>query len=430
MDRFTGLIGLAVIIALATLLSRNRSRIRWATVVWGVVLQFALAGVVIAWPMGASLLKSFSDGVTGAIAFSDKGAEFVFAWLAQPDVMLKISQATHVDFAPFIFAFKVMPIVIFIASFFTILYYLGIMQRIVELFAIVMTKLLRVSGAESLAVAANIFIGQTEAPIIIAPFIPRMTKSELLTMMTGGMAHISGAVLLAYAAMGIPANYLITASVMAAPATIVIAKILRPEVDEPVTAGHVRVKIEREHANVIEAAASGASQGMTLVINIVAMLIAFIALVSMFNGLLGVIGPWIPFAHFAAPGPGVDPAKTFSLQWLFSSCLWPLAWVMGVPQADCGNVARLIGFKTVLNEFVAYAEMSKVVFATEKGRLIAAFALCGFANFSSIGIQIGGIGGLAPSRKGDIARLGLWALLGGSLATFMSATIAGILMRP
>jgi len=426
-DRFTGLIGLAVIIGLATLLSKNRARIRWLTVVWGLVLQFALAGIVIAWPMGASLLKRFSDGVTGAIAYSDKGAEFVFAWLAQPEVMAKISAATHVDFAPFIFAFKVMPIVIFIASFFTILYYLGIMQKIVELFAIVMTKLLRVSGAESLAVAANIFIGQTEAPIIIAPFIPQMTTSELLTMMTGGMAHISGAVLLAYAAMGIPANYLITASVMAAPATIVIAKILRPEVDEPVTAGHVRVKVHREHVNVIEAAAGGASQGMTLVINIVAMLIAFIALISMFNGFIGMIGPHLPFGHFAAPGPAVDPNRMLSLQWLFSRCLWPLAWVMGVPSIDCSNVARLIGFKTVINEFVAYAEMSKVAFATEKGRLIASFALCGFANFSSIGIQIGGIGGLAPSRKGDIARLGLWALLAGSLVSFMTAAIAGLI---
>jgi len=429
MGRLTGFIGLAVILAVATILSRNRSRIRWGTVVWGLALQFAVAGIVIAWPTGARLLKSFSDGVTGAIAYSDRGAEFVFSWLAQPDVIARISKATGVEFAPFIFAFKVMPIVIFIASFFTILYYLGIMQRIVELFAIVMTKLLKVSGAESLAVAANIFIGQTEAPIIIAPFIGRMTTSELLTMMTGGMAHISGAVLLAYAAMGIPANYLITASVMAAPATIVIAKILRPEVDEPVTAGHVRVKIEREHANVIEAAAAGASQGMTLVINIVAMLIAFIALVSMMNGFLGWVGPHLPFGHFRAPGAGVDPIQTFSLQWLFSVCLSPLAWSMGVPSADCGTVARLIGFKTVLNEFVAYAEMSRMVFATEKGRLIASFALCGFANFSSIGIQIGGIGGLAPTRKSDIARLGLWALLGGSLATFMSATIAGILIR-
>lgn len=415
MERFQGLIGLAVIIGLATLLSKNRNRIRWATVGWGLVLQFALGWIVISWKTGADALKAFSDGITGAIAYSDKGAEFVFAWLSDPSVGGRISKATGVDFNPFIFAFKVMPIVIFIASFFTILYYLGIMQRVVQVFAIVMTKLLRVSGAESLAVAANIFIGQTEAPIIIAPYIPKMTMSELLTMMTGGMAHISGAVLLAYAAMGIPANYLITASVMAAPATIVMAKLLRPEVEEPVTSGAVKVKIEREHANVVGAAAAGASQGVALAINIIAMLIAFIALISLFNGLLGWIGAKIGFPEL-------------SLQFIFSIVLWPLAWVMGVPSPDCETVARLIGFKTVLNEFVAYAEMSKITtWGSEKAHLIASFALCGFANFSSIGIQIGGIGGLAPSRKGDIARLGFWALLGGSLATFMSATIAGIL---
>ena len=414
MARFTGLIGLVVILGVAFLLSKNRSRIRWATIGWGVVLQFFLGWLVITWQDGADALKAFSDGITGAIAYSDEGAKFVFNWLAGPQDA--IGKATGLPAGGIVFAFKVMPIVIFIASFFTILYYLGVMQRVVQLFAVVMTKLLRISGAESLAVAANIFIGQTEAPIIISPYIPKMTNSELLTMMTGGMAHISGAVLLAYAAMGIPAHYLITASVMAAPATIVIAKLLRPEVDEPVTSGTVKVKIEKEHANVVEAAAAGASQGVALAINIVGMLIAFIALISLLNGGLTWLGGKVGFPEL-------------SLQWLFSKVLWPLAWVMGVPAVDCDKVARLIGFKTVLNEFVAYAEMSKIPVAewTEKGRLIASFALCGFANFSSIGIQIGGIGGLAPTRKSDIARLGFWALLGGSLATFMSATIAGIL---
>ncbi|MBK9372218.1 MAG: NupC/NupG family nucleoside CNT transporter [Holophagales bacterium] len=427
MDRFTGFIGLAVILLACFALSHDRKRIRWATIAWGVVLQFALGWLVISWKTGASALKSFSEGITGAIAYSDKGADFVFGWLSNPAVGGQIFKATGVDYSPFIFAFKVMPIVIFIASFFTILYYLGVMQKVVQVFAVVMTKLLKISGAESLAVSANIFIGQTEAPIIVAPYIPKMTNSELLTMMTGGMAHISGAVLLAYAAMGVPAEYLITASVMAAPATIVIAKLLRPEVEVPATAGAVTVKIEHEHANVIEAASSGASQGVSLAINIAGMLIAFIALVSLFNGLLAWVGTFI---GFPAAGPGVDPATNLSLQWLFSKLLWPLAWVMGVPSVDCSKVARLIGFKTVLNEFVAYAEMTKIPMSewTEKGRLIASFALCGFANFSSIGIQIGGIGGLAPSRKSDIARLGLWALLAGSLATFMSATIAGILL--
>ena len=415
MERFTGVIGLFVILLVAYLASNNRKAIRWRTVVWGVVMQVCLGWLVISWQAGADALKSFSDGITGAIAYSDEGAKFVFSWLADPAIGAQISAKTGIPFSPFIFAFKVMPIVIFIASFFTILYHLGIMQKVVEVFAVVMKKLLDVSGAESLAVAANIFIGQTEAPIIIAPYINRMTNSELLTMMTGGMAHISGAVLLAYAAMGIPASYLITASVMAAPATIVIAKMLRPETEEPETRGAVKVKIEKTHANVIEAASSGASQGVSLAINIVGMLIAFIALISLFNGFLGWVGAKAGMADL-------------SLQWIFSRALWPLAWVMGVPAADCATVAKLLGFKTVINEFVAYAEMSQVkTWASEKSHLIASFALCGFANFSSIGIQIGGIGGLAPARKSDIARLGLWALLGGSLATFMSATIAGIL---
>ncbi|MBL8112670.1 MAG: NupC/NupG family nucleoside CNT transporter [Acidobacteria bacterium] len=411
-------------IGIGYLFSKNRSRIRWKTIAWGVLLQFALGGLVIAWPAGAHALERFSHAVTGAVAYSDKGSEFVFGWLSQPAIGDAISKATGVGFGSFIFAFKVMPIVIFIASFFTILYYLGIMQRVVQVFAIVMAKLLHLSGAESLAVAANIFIGQTEAPILIAPYISRMTMSELLTMMTGGMAHISGAVLLAYASMGVPAEYLITASVMAAPATIVMAKLLRPEVDEPETAGTVKISHEKEHANVVEAAAAGASQGMQLAINIVAMLIAFIALISLLNGGLSWVGQYIGFA-----GPGGAEADQLSMQWLFSKVLWPLAWVMGVPAADCGTVARLIGFKTVLNEFVAYVEMTKIAPGawSDKARIIASFALCGFANFSSIAIQIGGIGGLAPNRKSDIARLGGWALLGGSLATFMSASIAGIL---
>ena len=422
MERYQGLIGLVVILGVAYLLSKDRSKIRWATVGWGLFLQFALGWLVISWQTGANLLKSFSDGITGAIGYSDKGAQFVFSWLSGPQDM--IGKATGMPIGGIIFAFKVMPIVIFIASFFTILYHLGVMQRVVQVFAVVMTKLMKVSGAESLAVAANIFIGQTEAPIIIAPYIAKMTMSELLTMMTGGMAHISGAVLLAYAAMGIPANYLITASVMAAPATIVMAKMLRPETEEPATSGTVKLKVEKEHANVIEAAASGASQGMSLAINIVAMLIAFIALISLFNGGLIWVGEHTNFASWGA----TTPDEQFTLQWIFSRLLWPLAWVMGVPTIDCSKVARLIGFKTVLNEFVAYAEMSKIaVWGSEKSRLIASFALCGFANFSSIGIQIGGIGGLAPTRKSDIARLGFWALLGGSMATFMSATIAGIL---
>jgi CNT family concentrative nucleoside transporter len=276
---------------------------------------------------------------------------------------------------------------------------------------------MKVSGAEALCVAANVFIGQTEAPVMIAPYIPRMTTSELLTMMTGGMAHVSGAVMLAYVTMGAPLKYLITASVMAAPGTFLIAKILWPETEEPVTMGEVRMKVEKTSANFIDAAAAGASQGMTLVLNISAMLIAFVALVAMANGFLGWAG-------------GLFGATGFSLQTIFGWVLAPVAFVMGTPKADIPIVANLIANKTVINEFFAFSMMKDVVGQlSDKGRLVATFALCGFANFSSIGIQIGGIGGLAPTRKSDLARLGLRALLAGSLVSFMTASIAGVLFE-
>ena len=411
--RWIGLAGVAVIFGIAYLFSANRRAIRWYTVLWGFSLQVLFAFLVLYWEAGKNALERFSMAITGAISYADQGGSFVFGWLTGR--MEKIGEATGQPIGGYIFAFKVLPIVIFIASFFTIMYYLGIMQKIVQGMAWVMQRLMKVSGAESLAVAANVFIGQTEAPILIAPYIPTMTRSELLTMMTGGMAHVSGAVLLAYVAMGIPAKYLITASVMAAPGAIMMAKILMPETEVPVTMGKVTLKVEKTHTNLIDAAASGASQGMMLVINIVAMLIAFIALIALLNGFLGWAG-------------GLFGHPEFQLQQVFAWVLWPLAVVMGVPIPDAAKVADLIGNKTVINEFFAYARMSTIQAGmSEKARLIASFALCGFANFSSIGIQIGGIGGLAPTRKGDIARLGFRALLGGSLASFMTATIAGLL---
>lgn len=413
MDRWIGLIGIVVILGIAYAFSTNRKAIRWYTVGWGFALQILFAFLVLYWEAGKNALERFSFAITGAISYADQGGSFIFGWLAGP--MDALGQATGLPIRGYIFGFKVLPIIIFIAAFFTIMYYLGIMQKIVQGMAWVMRRLMKVSGAESLAVAANVFIGQTEAPILIAPYIPTMTRSEILTMMTGGMAHVSGAVLLAYVAMGIPAEYLITASVMAAPGAIMMAKILLPETETPVTMGEVKLKVEKTHTNVIDAAASGAGQGMTLVINIVAMLIAFIALIALLNGFLGWVG-------------GLFGYPEFQLQTVFGWVLWPLAVVMGVPIKDAATVADLIGNKTVINEFFAYAKMSTVQAGmSEKARIIASFALCGFANFSSIGIQIGGIGGLAPTRKSDIAQLGFRALLGGSLASFMTATIAGLL---
>jgi concentrative nucleoside transporter, CNT family len=411
--RWIGLVGMVVIVAIALALSKNRRAIRWRTIGWAFALQLAFAFLVLYWERGKQALESLSSGVSRAIGFADQGSGFLFGWLAGP--MDTVGEKTGLPLRGFIFAFKVLPIIIFICAFFSILYYFGVIQIVVRAMAWVMQKTMKVSGAEALCVAANVFIGQTEAPVLIAPYIPAMTTSELLTMMTGGMAHVSGAVMLAYVTMGAPLKYLITASVMAAPGTFLIAKILWPETETPVTMGTVRMKVEKTNANFIDAAASGASQGMTLVLNISAMLIAFVALIAMANGLLGWIG------HFWGH-------PEFSLQQIFGWVLGPLAFILGVPAQDRDTVGNLIANKTVINEFFAFSMMKDVVGQlTEKGKLIATFALCGFANFSSIGIQIGGIGGLAPTRKSDLARLGFRALLAGSLVSFMTAAIAGLI---
>jgi CNT family concentrative nucleoside transporter len=410
-----GLVGMAVIVATALALSRNRRAIRWRTVGWAFVLQLAFAFLVLYWERGKEALERFSDGVSRAIGYADQGSAFLFGWLAGP--MDTLGAKTGMPLRGFVFAFKVLPIIIFICAFFSILYHFGIIQVVVKGMAWVMQRTMKVSGAEALCVAANVFIGQTEAPVLIAPYIPAMTTSELLTMMTGGMAHVSGAVMLAYVTMGAPLKYLITASVMAAPGTFLIAKILWPETETPVTMGTVRMKVEKTSANFIDAAASGATQGMTLVLNISAMLIAFVALIAMLNGFLGWLG------HFWN-------SPTFSLQKIFGWVLGPLAYILGAPKQDIDTVGNLIANKTVINEFFAFSMMKDVVGQlSEKGKLIATFALCGFANFSSIGIQIGGIGGLAPSRKSDLARLGFRALLAGSLVSFMTAAIAGLMFE-
>ncbi len=411
--RWIGLLGMALIVVVALVLSRNRSAIRWRTIGWAFALQLAFAAIVLYWDRGKEALEAFSNKVSSAIGYADQGSSFLFGWLAGP--MDDLGAKTGLPLRGFIFAFKVLPIIIFICAFFSLLYYFGIIQVLVKAMAWVMQKTMKVSGAEALCVAANVFIGQTEAPVLIAPYIPAMTTSELLTMMTGGMAHVSGAVMLAYVTMGAPLKYLITASVMAAPGTFLIAKILWPETDSPVTMGTVKMQVEKTSANFIDATASGATQGMTLVLNISAMLIAFVALIAMLNGFLGWVG------HFWG-----NPE--FSLQKIFGWVLGPLAILLGVPKQDAAIVGNLIANKTVINEFFAFSMMKDVVGQlSEKGKLIATFALCGFANFSSIGIQIGGIGGLAPTRKSDLARLGFRALLAGSLVSFMTAAIAGLI---
>ncbi len=396
-----------VLLSIAYLFSQNRKAIQWKIVGWGLFLQLLFGLLVLKLNFGQKALSVVAAGVTQLIGFADAGGGFVFGWIVEdPD--------------KFVFAFKVLPIVIFISSFFTCLYYLGIMQLIVLGMAKLMTRFMGVSGAESLAAAANVFMGQTEAPIIIAPYIPKMTYSELMALMTGGMATVSGAILGGYIGLGISAEYLITASVMAAPASLLMAKMIIPETEVSNTAGKVTLKIERTDTNLIEAAARGASQGMTLAINIAAMLIAFIAIIYLVNGCFA----WVGRVTTLEASLG----QPLSLELIFGYLLSPVAFIMGVPWEDVTKVGQLIGVKVVLNEFVAYGQLATLKSQMlPKSELIATFALCGFANFSSVGIQIGGIGGLAPNRKADLARLGLRAVLAGSLASFMTATLAGML---
>ena len=431
-----GLFGLAVVIGIAFLFSNNKRKVNWRLVGTGVTLQFIFAFIIIKTEIGKSVFHAISGGFVKLLDFTTEGASFVFGPLA-------IGPAAPGTMG-FFFAFQVLPTIIFFAALMSVFYYLGIMQRIVQGIAWFMAKVLGTSGAESLAVAASVFIGQTEAPLTVKPYISTMTKSELLTMMIGGMAHISGGVMAAYVQMlGVAfakangweletaqvqfASHLLAASVMSAPATIIIAKVLIPEVEEPVTKGTVKIEIEKPHSNLIEAAAGGASDGVKLAINVAAMLIAFVALIALLNSLLGWTGEItglnaILMQNFNRP---------LSLELLFGLVLQFVAFAIGVPWQDALNVGSLIGIKTVLNEFVAYSKLADMISAnmlSQKAITIATYALCGFANFSSIAIQIGGISPLAENRRADIAKFGLRALLGGTIATLMTATIAGILI--
>ncbi len=412
-----GLFGLAVLLSIALVFSAKRGEIDWKLVASGISLQLFFAVLVILVPGGRVFFEGLARIFVRIISFAMDGAAFIFGPLADPSNL------------GFIFAFQVLPTVIFFAALMGVLYHLGLMQKIVASMAWVMLKIMRISGAESLSVAANVFVGQTEAPLVVRPYISRMTESELFTMMVGGMATIAGGVLAAYITMlgGADevvrifyAKHLLAASIMAAPASIVIAKILKPEVEESMTRGEVKLHVEKTATNVIEAAANGAADGWRLALNIGAMLLAFIALIAMLDYPLGWIGE--------ISGFDVATGRTLSLSTILGYALSPLAWVIGVPWQDAIAVGGLIGEKVVTNEFVAYAHMNEIQDSlSPKALLISTYALCGFANFSSIAIQIGGIGGIAPDRRSDLARLGLLAVLGGTLATMMTATIAGVL---
>ncbi|WMJ67865.1 nucleoside transporter C-terminal domain-containing protein [Stenotrophomonas sp. 24(2023)] len=418
-----GLFGLAVLIGITWLFSNNKRAVDWKLVVTGITLQIAFAALVILVPGGRDVFDALGHGFVKVLSFVNEGSGFIFGSLMDTKNY------------GFIFAFQVLPTIIFFSALMGVMYHLNIMQAVVRVMAWAITKVMRVSGAETTSVCASVFIGQTEAPLTVRPYIAKMTQSELLTMMIGGMAHIAGGVLAAYVGMlggGDPvqqafyAKHLLAASIMAAPATLVVAKLLIPETGTPLTRGTVKMEVEKTSSNIIDAAAAGAGDGLKLALNIGAMLLAFIALIALLNAPLTWLGDVTGLA--AAIG------KPTNLSTIFGYVLAPIAWVIGTPWVDATTVGSLIGQKVVINEFVAYTELSQIVNGqvpgmtlSNEGRLIATYALCGFANFSSIAIQIGGIGGLAPERRHDLAKFGLRAVLGGTIATFMTATIAGVL---
>lgn len=432
-----GLLGVLFITVLAVIVSSNRRAISWKLVGIGIIMQFGFAFIVLKTDAGRWLFSGLSALFVRFFGFAADGAAFVFGNLATgPGAEGSLG---------FIFAFQVLPTIIFFASTMAVLYHFGVMQRVVQGMAWVMLRLLRTSGAESLCVAANTFMGQTEAPLVIRPYLARLTESELATIMTSGMAHISGGVMAAYVAiLGVAyagaaggdaaasqvyfAGHLLAACIMAAPATIVIAKIMRPETDDPETMGTVKVTIEKQHANAIDAAASGAGDGLRLALNVAGMLIAFIAIVALVNAVLQWFGGVTALNGFTQAQFG----QPLSLELFFGLVFQFIAFAIGVPWHEAMQVGSLMGIKLVLNEFVAYLKMADAITAHQlsaRSIVITTYALCGFANISSIAIQIGGIGPLAENRRGDIARLGIRAVLGGTLATWMTASIAGLFVN-
>jgi CNT family concentrative nucleoside transporter len=406
------LVGLLLIFAVASMVSTNRRAISGRVIAWGLSLQFLFALLVLKTPFGQVGFQWLGDRIRQLLDYSAVGAEFVFGPLGSRPVWSRVMAATLGDEGAryaVIFAFQVLPTIIFIAALFAILYYFGVMQLIVRVFAVAMNRVMRASGAESLNVAASIFMGQTEAPLTIRPYLVNMTQSELMTVMTSGMAHISGGIMAAYIAFGIEPAHLLTAVIMTAPGTLMMAKMFVPETEVPATLGTVRLEIPKTDVNVIDAAGRGTSEGLHLALNVGAMLISFVALIALVNAILGAIG--------------------LSLQQIFGWVFAPVAWSLGVPWRDAAAIGNLLGTRMVLNEFIAFSQLGAMKDSLDpRSFTIATFALCGFANFSSIGIQIGGIGALAPTRRGDLARLGLRAMFAGTLANFVTAIIVGFLL--
>jgi len=411
MGRFTGILGLLTMLGLAYAFSTNRRAINKKTVVWGLGLQVVFAIFVLKIELGRVLFQKAGDAVNRLLSYSFEGSKFVFGALG--------AQGSPMGF---FFAFQVLPTVIFIAAFFAVLYHYGIMQFIIKLAAKVMTRFMGASGAESLNVAASIFMGQTEAPLTIRPFLPDLTRSELMTVMTSGMAHVSGGIMAAYIAFGIEPKHLLSAVIMTAPGTILMSKMLVPETEVPKTAGRVVMSEEEKDAekkeNLLGAIARGTTDGLGLALNIAAMLIAFLSLIALANGVLGGIHNRLGTVWFPS-----------SLQQIFGTLFAPIAWVIGIPWHDCRAIGNLLGTRMVLNELVAFSMLGPQRSVLDpRSFTIATFALCGFANLSSIGIQLGGIGALAPNKRGELAKLGIRAMLAGTMANLMSASIAGMLL--
>lgn len=416
MERGISLLGLFVFVGISYLCSVNRQAVRWHPVLWGIGLQFILAVLILKTKPGFAVFEFLGKAVSQFLNFSDQGARFVFGEAFQDHFI----------------AFKVLPTIIFFSSFISILYHYRILQKIVEAVAWVMIRTLKTSGSETLSCSANIFIGQTEAPLLIKPYISTLTNSELHAVMTGGFATIAGGVMAAYISFGIPAEHILAASVMSAPAALAISKLFYPETEISLTKGKVKIEVQPTSVNGIDAAATGASDGMKLALNVAAMLIAFLGLLALINGILQGLG-----SFFGMP--------SLSLEGILGYLFAPIAWLMGIPLADCLQVGSLLGKKTVLNEFIAYLDLKQLIensqqlaqgkgvensvsTISERAVIISTYALCGFANIGSVAIQIGGISAIAPERQADVARLGIRAMIAGSIACFMTACIAGILL--
>lgn len=434
-ERFQSLFGMAVLLGLCYACSNNRSKVSWRLVGWGMGLQLTLGILVLKTSPGQALFRFANDAITKILGFTNEGASFLFGNLAKQN---NVPVGPGGPFGPVqaggsvaevgaFFAFSVLPTIIFFSSFMAVLYHLGVMQMIVKGVAWVMQRTMGTSGSETLSASGNIFVGQTEAPLLVKPFVPGMTQSELMAIMTGGFATVAGGVMAAYVGMlqasfSDIAGHLLAASVMSAPAALVCAKLMvpEPEPEKSETYGQLKVNLEKLDANVIDAAARGAGDGLKLALNVGAMLLAFIALIAMLNWGLGAVC-------------GLFGVEGITLQLILGKLLAPLAWVMGTPWHDCASVGQLIGVKTVVNEFVAYIDLSGMIADPNKmthprSVIIATYALCGFSNFSSIAIQIGGIGGIAPERRSDLAKLGVRAMIAGSFACFLTATVAGLLV--